>query len=449
MARIPIIFGCAEDHELPVAAVADAVQREGYPVEVTTGIDHDPSALASATDRIRGPALFVLCRSEALGRSAALRVEGLLSARKGPRHHVITVDVSKRVPTSAVPAILEAAARLGEDRSRARDEDSGQFMREVVVPTSVAAAPGAVISDRPSRARWAEPMRELVEEPRGISEEALGLHDDDTDVYDADAYDLPPPEPDVLISTDPDSVELARGTAGIPELVDEDDGIPPRASDPELVVPGAPQGLPWEGSGPVEVERVTPRVRADPRAEADDRPLPSASTPIEIGEEPAEYEPPPEPRRSGARVLLLLMAAAGMAGIVMMAVLHDSGFGGGAPEPVVHQRGLPGTATPTVEPGADAGAGSSDGAAAGSGDATGGAAIAGSTGAVEASASTGEGETAGPLEESGGVAASSDEGGSTGAEGGGTDEGDPGPSAGLGDDAAGDDAAGDDAAGND
>lgn len=410
MARPPIIFGCASDHELPVAAVADALQREGHPVEVISGVDLDEAELAAATDRLRGPALFVLCRSDALGRSIALRIEGLLSARKGPLHRVTTVDVPVRVPTSVVPEIVFAAAQLGVAGGSDR-EDSGRFMREVVVPTSVAAVPGATTSGRSARERWSESGDGVVEEPRGISDDALGLGDD-TDVFDPQEYQPqaepePPPEPEVLISTDPDTTELRQRELAQALAEEFGDGVPEAVTYDRTLADGSQPGIPtslphspsWDRSGPVEVERVAARVRSDPRAEADDRPLPSASTPITISEEaePMVAAPPP-PRRTGARLLLLLMAAAGMAGILIMALMHDTTMAGAKPAP---RRGVPPAAPAAVPdegraavvPPTGEGSTGSDGAqddAAGS--TSGAAAVADASGGVEGGTTGGEGE---------------------------------------------------------
>ncbi|MEX1363262.1 MAG: hypothetical protein AB1Z98_09055 [Nannocystaceae bacterium] len=358
MARIPIILGCAEDHQLPVAAVADALQREGHPVEVSSGIEHDSQGLSASTDRIRGPAVFVLCCSPSLTRATVRRIEGLLSARKGPLHRVMTVEVPARVPTSVVPAILGEAIDAADDQLPPPQEDSGQYLREVVVPTSMAAVPGAIISERASRRR--APVRSPVEEPLGISEEALGLHVPDTAVFDPEEHQgpgQPLPEPEILIATDPSSFDelAAPGGDGVPTVVAEDFPVVGDSS-PDVAVAAAPRAHSWEGSGQVEVERVAARGLRDPRAETDHSPLPSSSAPISFADAPDEPEPAPVQRRTTGRVLLLLMAAVGMAGIVTMAVLHDSsGFGGVAPAPVA-QRGLPERPRAAAEPEASASA---------------------------------------------------------------------------------------------
>ncbi|MEM7154003.1 MAG: hypothetical protein AAF799_14225 [Myxococcota bacterium] len=459
--RIPIVLCCAADRELSVAAVADALMREGHAPQVLPGVEADEALVAEATDRLRGAALFVLCSSEALGRAALRRLEGLFSARRGPMHRLVTVDVPARRPTTVVPEILDAVAELRHGAVQ-EEEDDGRFMRDVVIPTSVAAVPTA--SDRRLGGRGGMPGG--IEEPRGISGEALGLGED-TEIVDPVVFrsraarrvpeptvpvDTPTPipsaspmpataptpdlspmpagfEPEVQIATDPTTGEMTA--------VPESDGVPlPVAEDfpmvggssPDVAVRGAPEVRNWDPSGPVEVERVAMTGRADPRAETDDRPLPSASTPIDIGPVGAPPQPAPEqPRGSALRVVLLLFAAIGMAGVVGMAVMHGaSPRGGGGRHQSVPQRGLP----PEKADGeGEAGAEAADSAAAAAADAGAAADAASAAGAEPAPAgSSGDARAAGSTasEAATGEEPTSEGGGSTGGDAatddGGTDE---------------------------
>lgn len=373
--RLPIVLCCAEESEVALVAVVDALHRDGHAPEVVPGVETDTSLLTAATDRVRGPALFVLCQSDDLDRFQVRRLEGLFSARKGPAHRMITVEVAQR-STAAIVSEVRAAAREVSHGRGGRDDDDGSYMRDVVKPTSVAAVPGATIPDRgpaargraagtPSKAPSITPAAAIVQAPEGISDEALGLessegHETDTEVV--DPFELQrrrrvgPPE--VQLSTDP-AARAALESAdwetdphpsdGVPLAVPEDFPTLGESGD-DIEVRGAPRGGSWADSGPVEVERVAKPAKADPRAESDHRPLATASTPIDIGRPAPPVAEPAPPERRGVRVLLLLVAIAGMAAVVTMAVLHATAPISGGPQDV-HERGVPsGTATPGAEP---------------------------------------------------------------------------------------------------
>ncbi|MCH9683943.1 MAG: hypothetical protein K0V04_21095 [Deltaproteobacteria bacterium] len=353
--RLPIVLCCAEESEVALVAVVDALHRDGHAPEVVPGVETDSALLTEAADRMHGAALFVLCQSQDLDRFQVRRLQGLFSARKGPYHRMVTVDVPPMQATGMLPAVRDAARSVVERRGMGDEEDDGRYMRDVVMPTSVAMVPGAGVPEPPRRARGGAPP---VAEPRGISREALGL-DGETEIIDPKDLGppaVPVPEPDVLISTDPTD-ELQRSTFddtpgdGVPSEIPEDLAVVGE-SESGVETRGVPGSTSWARSGPVEVDRVARTTRTDPRAEADARPLPSASTPIDVGMPPEPLPPVQEPRRTG-RVVLLLLAAAGMAAVVGMAVLHGSAPQGAGPlHQTVAERGAPVVETPADdEPG--------------------------------------------------------------------------------------------------
>lgn len=386
--RLPIVLCCAEESEVALVAVVDALHREGHAPEVVPGVETDATLVTTAADRVRGPALFVLCQSADLDRVQVRRLEGLFSARRGPDHRMITVEVAQRSTAAIVTEVRAAARDLGRSLGAGgRDDDDGRYMRDVVTPTSMAAVPGAAPSDRgPSRGpidrsrstpRSSPVPAPIAQAPEGISDEALGLDsgevEAEADTEIVDPLDLHrrsvPPEPDVQLATNPSAraaLEAAgyatgratggatRGAMGGAVESPESDGVPLAVpedfpmvgeSSEDLEIRGAPGRVGWDHSGPVDIERVARPSRTDPRAEADDTPLPSASSPIEVGRptpSPTVVNPEPAPReRRGARVLLLLFAIAGMGAVVTMAVLHATAPSGGPSD--VQQRGIPTT----------------------------------------------------------------------------------------------------------
>jgi hypothetical protein len=327
--RLPIVLCCAEESEVALVAVVDALHREGHAPEVVPGVETDANLVTTSADRVHGAALFVLCQSDDLDRFQVRRLEGLFSARKGPDHHMITVDVARRSAAAIVAEVRAAARDVSRGRTRSDDEDDGSYMRDVVLPTSVAAVPGATV-DRGSASRGrTAPRSSVAQAPDGISDEALGLAPDTEVVDPRDLRRPAPPTPQAVLRTDP-AARAALEEVGLDEDEAPSDGVPLAVpedfpmvgeSSPDVEI-RAPKRGGWDRSGPVDVERVARPPRADPRAEADDTPLPLASSPIEVGRAAPVAPPPPEPPRRTARLVLLGLAAAGMGAVVTMAVLH-------------------------------------------------------------------------------------------------------------------------------
>ncbi len=446
--RVPIVLCCAEEAEPTLIAAVDALHRDGYLTEVVVGVEADATLLTAAVDRLRGAALFVLCQSEDLDRSDVRRLEGLFSARRGPDHSMITVDIASKGPMAVVPEVRIAARSggAGDDTP----EDDGRHMRDVVMPSMVT-APGASIPSRPRR------HDSVAQEPLGISEEALGLPPEAAPI-------APPrkvyPEPDVLISTDPTGETVSpfdnmrfdpsRMSDGVPREVAQDFPVVGESSQ-DVEIAGAPSRVNYDPSGSIGIEKVSRRAaQADPRAETDAAPLPTSSAPIPIGDPgiAEEEEPEEAPERRGGRLGLLLLAGAGMAGVVAMAVMHGSAPTGAGPAGAAEQRGVPTqrgapkTPSPPVTPAGDGsgGSGATPSVADGSSGSDAAGLVESSSGAEPASATTGSsgGSGSGGSEDVGASeSGASTAAGTTGAMDAATDDG--AQATGAGADAAGDD----------
>ena len=88
--HVPLLLCCAEENEVALVRVVDELHKEGRAPEVVAGVDLDGNLLSAAVDRTDGPALFVLCQTDELDRTATRKLSGLFSARKAPRtpdHH--------------------------------------------------------------------------------------------------------------------------------------------------------------------------------------------------------------------------------------------------------------------------------------------------------------------------------------------------------------------------
>jgi hypothetical protein len=132
-----LVLCCAEDGEVRLVDLIDTLHADGHSPEVLAGIDADPDVLTTAVDRLHGPALFVLCQTPELDRAAVRRLSGLFSARRGPEHHILTVDLSAGRTPTAVRDIERALDDVGVVRVGADDSEGERFRRDVVGPTAV------------------------------------------------------------------------------------------------------------------------------------------------------------------------------------------------------------------------------------------------------------------------------------------------------------------------
>ena len=161
--HVPLILCCAEDGEVALVGVLDELHRMGHSPEVLTGVDSDPAVLTSAVDRVRGAALFILCESHELDRTQSMRLEGLFSARRGPEHDLLTVQLQPRNELAILPRIEAAVEKMSGNPTRASGE-GGHHMRDVIGPTG-AAAMRREVAEKAAQEQAAERIaRELHEE---------------------------------------------------------------------------------------------------------------------------------------------------------------------------------------------------------------------------------------------------------------------------------------------
>jgi hypothetical protein len=139
---VPIFLCCAEDSEVFLVMVVDALRKEGMAPEVIAGVDTEPTLLSGLVDRHDGAALFVLCQSDELDKAQTRRLTGLFSARKGPCQRIITVQLYESRPLSILPGIRSGVKEVLKARAKeAGPRDSGERvnLREVVGPVGVSA----------------------------------------------------------------------------------------------------------------------------------------------------------------------------------------------------------------------------------------------------------------------------------------------------------------------
>ena len=149
--RVPIFLCCAEENEVALVGAATELRSQGLEPEVLTGVELDAGILGRAVDQNLGAGLYALCQSEDLDRFQIRRLEGLFSARKGPAHKLITVELDAERPLAIVLQITEAVDALESGQAgQEPDEDAPEasHLRDVVGP--------GYTGDRPRRAHAKE-----------------------------------------------------------------------------------------------------------------------------------------------------------------------------------------------------------------------------------------------------------------------------------------------------
>lgn len=154
--RVPIFLCCAEENEVALVAAIAELRGQGLEPEVVSGVELDAGILAQAVDQNLGAGLYVLCQSDDLDRFQTRRLEGLFSARKGPAHRLITVELDSGSPLGIVPEITAAADALEAGKAGERRDDDApdaKNLRDVIGP--------GYAEDRPRRvpARAGQPSR--------------------------------------------------------------------------------------------------------------------------------------------------------------------------------------------------------------------------------------------------------------------------------------------------
>lgn len=137
---IPLYLCCAEEAEVALLPVIDALHRGGVTPEVVVGLEHDPKVLCNAIDLGDPRGVFVLCVNQDLPSLTVRKLAGLFSARRAPGQRWVTVPFVPNAPPSALIDSLCTALQLHRATSKLLSDDE-QRRRDVVGVTQLAAIP--------------------------------------------------------------------------------------------------------------------------------------------------------------------------------------------------------------------------------------------------------------------------------------------------------------------
>lgn len=278
--HVPLYLCCAEDNEIALVKVVDALHKEGRAPEVLAGIEADGMMLSNAVDRANGPALFVLCQSDQLDRAHLRRLEGLFSARKGPRQKLVTVTLVPGKPLAVLTEIRKAIESFKSRAPAAQAEDGRVLMRDVVGPTKVSAVRATSEQERLARqlhdemvaaeamlSRRARPTPDPEEEPQARADDGAEPGAPSMELMDEGASALP---------SDVGEAEAEHGSSGTrrERVPESDDSL-----DDSVAVPSGvevTQDRETDSDDELEITGPTPRGGSDAA-----RSHPSAATAAE------------------------------------------------------------------------------------------------------------------------------------------------------------------------
>ncbi|MFO7564724.1 MAG: hypothetical protein R6X02_18920 [Enhygromyxa sp.] len=130
--KVAVTLVCAAEDEPALAGVIERLRAAKLEAELVAGVDRQPRRVGEALDRYGELGLLVACTSKHLDGPALRKVEGVFSARRGPNHAIIRVDIGqpKQEIVAAIQRALEAfAANSGRIR---RSSSESRRLREVI-----------------------------------------------------------------------------------------------------------------------------------------------------------------------------------------------------------------------------------------------------------------------------------------------------------------------------
>jgi hypothetical protein len=130
--KVVVTLVCATADSESLDDVVDGLSATGRDVGLVAGVDEQPRRVGEALERVGDLGILVVCASPRLDGAMLRKIEGLFSARRGPNHALIRIEISHGA-TENIAAIQRAIdafiASHGRVTRRATGEDSS---REVV-----------------------------------------------------------------------------------------------------------------------------------------------------------------------------------------------------------------------------------------------------------------------------------------------------------------------------
>lgn len=131
--KVAVTLVCAADDEPTLEPVLERLRAAHFDAELVAGVDRQPRRVGEALDRCGERGVVVACVSKRLDGPELRKVEGVFSARRGPNHAIIRVDISQpmqEIATAIQRAVEAFAANSG--RIVRRPSSESRKLREVL-----------------------------------------------------------------------------------------------------------------------------------------------------------------------------------------------------------------------------------------------------------------------------------------------------------------------------
>jgi|GEM_PF-2160243 len=166
--KVAVTLVCAAKDEATLEPVIDRLRANNYLAELVAGVDHQPRRVGEALDRCGEWGLVVVCTSKLLDGPELRKVEGVFSARRGPNHGSVRVDVNQ--PTAELSAAIQRALEAfaaNQGRITRRPTTEPRMLREVIAVNEVSSLALPVVRLGPEEELEGDTTRiELVDNPK-------------------------------------------------------------------------------------------------------------------------------------------------------------------------------------------------------------------------------------------------------------------------------------------
>ncbi len=137
--RVAVTLVCAADDEAALEPVLERLRAAGLEAELVPDVDQAPRRVGETLDRSGEWGLIVACTSKRLDGPELRKVEGVFSARRGPNHAIIRVDIeqTKAEIVAAIRRAIEAFA-ANQGRIIRRPVTDSPKLREVIPVNDIA-----------------------------------------------------------------------------------------------------------------------------------------------------------------------------------------------------------------------------------------------------------------------------------------------------------------------